>query len=468
MPSSSLIPNGPTVLLTTAGMQQMIPFFLGRETPPALRLTSAQKCFRTTDIDIVGNERTLTFFEMLGNLSVGDYFKREAVAFAWEFLTQVVKLPAARLHPTVHPQDNEAPRWWSEIAGIPDEAIVRLEDNWWGPPGASGPCGPDSEIYYDRGAEHGCGRADCKPGCECERYLEIWNLVFMQFYQDLDGRRTPLSKKNIDTGMGLERLSMVLQGKESVFDTDMFRTIIDRFAELAHITYGYNPKSDTSLRVIADHRRALVFLAADRVLPSNEGRGYIFRRLLRRAVRHGKLLGLDKPFLSEAADTVINLMKDHYVELALQRDCIVETLSFEEKKFNSTLNAGLYLLNNLLEELQREGRRVIPGEDAFKLYDTHGFPLELTQELAAEHGLIVDVPDFEQAMQRQQERSRATATFTQGQDEQALTELLKRVGPTEFTGYQGITDSSKVVGLIVDGIEVESVGASLVGALPQI
>ncbi|TMD61218.1 MAG: alanine--tRNA ligase, partial [Chloroflexi bacterium] len=235
VPSSSLIPrNDPTVLLTTAGMQQMIPYFLGRETPPALRLTSAQKCFRTTDIDKVGNERTLTFFEMLGNFSVGDYFKREAIAYAWEFLTRVLKLPGERLYPTVHPEDDEAPKYWSEVAGFPDEVIVRLEDNWWGPPGASGPCGPDSEIYYDRGVEHGCGRADCKPGCECERYLEIWNLVFMQFYQDLDGRRTPLAKKNIDTGLGLERLSMVLQGKESVFDTDIFRGIIDRFAELAH------------------------------------------------------------------------------------------------------------------------------------------------------------------------------------------------------------------------------------------
>ena len=384
MPSSSLIPNDPTVLLTTAGMQQMIPFFLGRETPPALRLTSAQKCFRTTDIDIVGNERTLTFFEMLGNFSVGDYFKREAVAFAWEFLTQVVKLPAGRLHPTVHPEDYEAPKWWSEIAGISDEGIVRLEDNWWGPPGASGPCGPDSEIYYDRGVEHGCGRADCKPGCDCERFLEIWNLVFMEFYQDLDGTRTPLPKKNIDTGLGLERLSMILQGKESVFDTDAFRVVIDRFAFLANTTYGNDTKIDTSLRVIADHARALVFLAADGVLPSNEGRGYIFRRILRRAVRHGKLLGLDKPFLAEAADTVINLMRGHYVELGLQRDRIVEILSLEEKKFGQTLNAGMSLLNNLLEELKQRGHTAIPGADAFKLYDTHGFPLELTQEVAAE------------------------------------------------------------------------------------
>ncbi len=459
VPSSSLIPNDPTVLLTTAGMQQMIPYFLGRETPPALRLTSAQKCFRTTDIDKVGNERTLTFFEMLGNFSVGDYFKREAVAFAWEFLTQVVKLPAERLYPTVHPQDDEAPKWWSKIAGIPDEDIVRLEDNWWGPPGPSGPCGPDSEIYYDRGVEHGCGRADCKPGCECERFLEIWNLVFMEFYQDLDGTRTPLPKKNIDTGLGLERLAMVLQGKESVFDTDLFRPIIDRFAKLASTTYGKDAKADTSLRVIADHARALVFLAADGVLPSNEGRGYIFRRILRRAVRHGKLLGFDKPFLSEAADTVINLMRGHYVELGRQRDRIVEILSLEEKKFGQALNAGLYLLNNLLVDLKQRGHTAIPGEEAFKLYDTHGFPLELTQEVAAEHGFTVDVSGFERSMQQQQERSRAASAFTQERDDAALAAVLKRVGPTEFTGYQGITGSSKVVGLIVDGVEVESISA---------
>jgi alanyl-tRNA synthetase len=460
MPSSSLVPrNDPTVLLTTAGMQQMIPFFLGRETPPALRLTSAQKCFRTTDIDKVGNERSLTFFEMLGNFSVGDYFKRDAIAFAWEFLTQVVRLPANRLHPTVHPEDDEAPHWWNKIAGFSDEAIVRLEDNWWGPPGASGPCGPDSEIYYDRGVEHGCGRADCKPGCDCERFLEIWNLVFMQFYQDLDGTRTPLPKKNIDTGLGLERLSMVLQGKESVFDTDLFRPIIDSFATLAGTAYGLNPKSDTSLRVIADHGRALVFLAADGVLPSNEGRGYIFRRILRRAVRHGKLLGLDKPFLSEAADTVINLMKGHYVELGLQRDRIVEILSLEEKKFGQTLNTGLYLLNNLLEDLRQKGSRVIPGAEAFKLYDSHGFPLEFTQEVAAEHDFTVDIPGFEKAMQEQQERSRSAAAFTQGKDVEALTAVLKRVGPTEFTGYDGISGSSKVMGLIVDGAEVESISA---------
>jgi len=459
VPSSSLIPDDPTVLLTTAGMQQMIPYFLGVETPPSRRLTSAQKCFRTTDIDKVGNERTLTFFEMLGKFSVGDYFKRGAIEFAWEFLTQVVKLPADRLHPTVHPEDKEAPKLWSEIAGIPDEGIVRLEDNWWGPPGDSGPCGPDSEIYYDRGVEHGCGRADCKPGCECERFLEIWNLVFMEFYQDLEGARTPLPRKNIDTGLGLERLTMVLQGKESIFDTDAFRVIIDRFAALANTAYGKDEKTDISLRVIADHARALVFLAADGVLPSNEGRGYIFRRILRRAVRHGRLLGLDKPFLAEAADTVINLMSGHYVELDQRRDRIVEILSLEEKKFGLTLNAGLSLLNNMLEDLKQRGRTVLSGEDAFKLYDTHGFPLELTQEVAAEHGFTIDVSGFEQSMQQQQERSRAASAFTRGRDDEALAEVLKRVGPTAFTGYEGVTGSGKVVGLVVDGEEVESISA---------
>lgn len=460
MPSSSLVPrNDPTVLLTTAGMQQMIPFFLGRETPPALRLTSVQKCFRTTDIDSVGDERHLTFFEMMGNFSVGDYFKREAIGWAWEMLTGVLGLPPERLYPTVHPDDDEAPPLWEEITGKKAELITRLEDNWWGPPGASGPCGPDSEIYYDRGVEHGCGRADCAPGCECERFLEIWNLVFMQYFQDLNGTRTPLPKKNIDTGFGLERIALIVQGKESVFDTDLFRPIIDKFASLTGVTYGKDSRADTSLRVIADHARALVFLAADGILPGNEGRGYIFRRVLRRAVRHGKLLGLDKPFLTEAADTVIDLLKGHYVELAQQRERIIEVLSFEEKKFSLTLSAGLVLLNNLLESLRQEDKHVIPGADAFKLYDTHGFPLELTQEVAGEHGFTVDTSGFAQAMERQQEQSRSNNAFVQGKDDQALDAILKRVGPTEFTGYQGISGSGQIVGLIADGVEVEMVSA---------
>lgn len=460
VPSSSLVPrDDPTVLLTTAGMQQMIPFFLGRDVPPATRLTSVQKCFRTTDIDEVGDEHHLTFFEMMGNFSVGDYFKREAISWAWELLTQVMGLPAERLYPTVHPTDDEAPVLWEEITGKHATTITRLEDNWWGPPGASGPCGPDSEIYYDRGPEHGCGRADCAPGCTCERFLEIWNLVFMQFYQDLDGSRTPLPKQNIDTGFGLERIALVVQGKESVFDTDLFRPIIDAFATLAGVTYGQNHRTDTSLRVIGDHARALVFLAADGVLPSNEGRGYIFRRVLRRAIRHGKLLGLERPFLAETADTVIDLFKSSYTDLARQRDRIVEILRFEEQKFGQTLSAGLSLLTTFLEDLHTQGRHVVPGDQAFRLYDTHGFPLELTQEVAGEHGMTVDIPAFEQAMERQQERSRSINVFVQGKDDQALDALFKRVGPAEFTGYQGVNDSGTIVGLVADGQEVQMISA---------
>jgi alanyl-tRNA synthetase len=466
VPSSSLIPrNDPTVLLTTAGMQQMIPYFLGRETPPAIRLTSSQKCFRTTDIEKVGNERSLTFFEMLGNFSVGDYFKREAIGFAWELLTGVYGLPPERLHPTVHPNDDEAPVYWHEVAGYPDEAITRLEDNWWGPPGASGPCGPDSEIYYDRGAEHGCGKADCRPGCDCERFLEIWNLVFMQYYQDTEGNREPLKKQNIDTGMGLERLSMVLQGKESVFDTDLFRGIIDRFAELLGTRYGHDPRVDSSLRVIADHGRALVFLAGDGVLPSNEGRGYIFRRILRRAVRHGKLLGLDKPFLADAADTVIGLMQGHYQELTGRRDQIVEVLSHEERKFSQTLSLGLQLLTGVLDDLQQRGEHVVPGEEAFKLYDTHGFPLELTQEVAAERGMRVDVVGFEGAMQRQQERSKQPAVFAREREEETWAQLAAKIPPTEFTGYGGTMGTSRIVGLMADDELQDTISAPQIAAL---
>ena len=281
----------------------------------------------------------------------------------------------------------------------------------------------------------------------------------MQFYQDLDGKRTPLPRKNIDTGMGLERLTMVLQGKESVFDIDLFRGIIDYFAQLAGTTYGQDPRTDTSLRVIADHARALVFLAADGVLPSNEGRGYIFRRILRRAVRHGKLLGLDKPFLSLAADVVIRLMGDYYSELHTQRIRIVDVLSLEEKKFSLTLNMGLTLLNDLLRDLQQQGQSVIPGEEVFKLYDTHGFPVELTEEIAAEQGFTIDSGSFEQAMQRQQERSRAASTFVQAQDDRALADVLQRTGPTDFIGYEGITSSSKIVSLLANGVEVESISA---------
>ena len=461
MPSSSLIPhNDPTVLLTTAGMQQMIPFFLGQETPPAKLLTSAQKCFRTTDIDSVGDASHLTFFEMLGNFSVGEYFKRDAVAYAWELLTKVYGLPAERLFPTVHPDDEEAPALWQEIAGFPAEGITRLEDNWWGPPGASGPCGPDSEIYYDRGEELGCGNPDCGPGCDrCERYLEIWNLVFMQFYQDADGHRTPLKQRNIDTGMGLERLSMVLQGKNSVFETDLFRPIIDRFAALAGTRYGLNAEHDRALRVIADHGRALVFLAADGVRPENTGRGYVMRRVLRRAVRYGKLLGLEEPFLAGAADTVIELLGGHYHELRERRDLIVEALRGEEQRFSETLNNGLSLLLRQIEELRAAGKSELPGEVAFRLYDTHGFPLDLTEEVAREQGLRVDHAGYESAMQRQREQARHPDVFARNQEEDTWTHLVKTIPATTFTGYRETADSSEIVAILVNGQPVDRVSA---------
>ncbi len=461
LPSSSLIPHkDPTVLLTTAGMQQMIPYFLGQEKPVAYLLTSVQKCFRTTDIDEVGDSSHLTFFEMLGNFSVGQYFKKEAIAFAWELLTKVYALPADRLYPTVHPDDEEAAGYWQEVAGFPAEGITRLSDNWWGPPGASGPCGPDSEIYYDRGAEFGCGNPDCAPGCErCERFLEVWNLVFMQFFQDTLGRREPLKQRNIDTGMGLERLSMVIQGKESVFDTDLFRPIIDKFAALAGTAYGVNAAHDRSLRVIADHGRALVFLAADGVQPDNTGRGYIFRRVLRRAVRHGKLLGLDQSFLAQAADSVIDLMSGHYAELVEQRAHIMDTISREEDRFRQTLGLGLVLLGRELDALQERGDQVLPGEIAFKLYDTHGFPLELTEEVAHERGFSVDRAGFDGAMQRQQEQARQLDVFAHKREEEAWTQLVRKIPSTEFTGYSTMVGSSEILALLVGQEATESVSA---------
>lgn len=462
MPGSSLIPppDDPTVLLTTAGMQQMIPYFLGRVTPPSTRLTSVQKCFRTTDIDEVGDASHLTFFEMLGNFAVGAYFKREAIAYAWEVMTQVYQIPPERLFPTVHPDDDEAPVYWQEVAGIPAEGITRLEDNWWGPPGASGPCGPDSEIYYDRGIEYGCGEPDCAPGCDrCERYLEVWNLVFMQYYQDTDGKRTLLKQPNIDTGMGLERLTMVLQGKNSVFETDLFRPIIDKFAALAHTTYGENGEHDRALRVIADHGRALVFLAGDGVLPSNTGRGYIFRRVLRRAVRYGRMLGLEGPFLAEAADTVIGLMKGHYEELEKRRDQIVDIISTEERRFNQTLTVGLQLLTKELDALEKAGKREVPGELAFKLYDTHGFPVELTAEVARERGMTVDRSGYDGAMLRQQDQTQSGHTFVREEEEEAWAKVSDHLPTTSFAGYEGTLGTSEIVAMLVNGKPVDEASA---------
>jgi alanyl-tRNA synthetase len=452
MPSSSLVPhNDPTVFLTTAGMQQMVPFFLGLETPPAIRMTSCQKCFRTVDIDEVGDPRHLTFFEMLGNFSVGDYFKRGAITFAWDLLTNHYGLDPARLYPTIYPTDEEALALWMEIAGLPAERIVPLADNWWDRgPTVPGPAGPDSEIYYDRGEKYGCGKETCAPGCDCDRYLEIWNLVFMQYNQDGKGGREPLARPNIDTGMGLDRLTMVLQNKETVFDTDLFQPIIKRFAQLTGVTYGKDHRADISLRVIADHGRSLVFLAGDGVLPSNEGRGYIFRRVLRRAVRHGKLLGLDKPFLGEAADTVIELMAGQYPELTAHRDRIVDVLTMEERKFSQTLTTGLHLLGERLAALERDHLTTLPGDIAFTLYDTHGFPLELTVEVAAEHGVTVDEVAFKKAMEHQRHQSKPKEGLAHEREDELWKQLTATLPPTNFTGYQTTRGQSLVVALVAE------------------
>jgi alanyl-tRNA synthetase len=464
MPSSSLVPyNDPTVFLTTAGMQQMVPFFLGLETPPSLRMTSCQKCFRTVDIEEVGDARHLTFFEMLGNFSVGEYFKEGAIRFAWNLLTNGYRLAPERLFPTVYPTDDEAARLWSEIAGVPDERITRLDDNWWDRgPTTPGPCGPDSEIYYDRGPELGCGRDGCAPGCDCDRYLEIWNLVFMQFNQDASGNKTPLAKKNIDTGMGLERLTMVLQDKPTVFETDLFFPIIQRFAQIAGVSYGEDERADVSLRVIADHGRGLVFLAGDGVIPSNEGRGYIFRRVLRRAVRHGKLLGIDHPFLAEAADIVIARMGDQYPNLREQRERIMDVLTYEERKFGRTLTTGLALLEEHLSAIEQRGATELPGELAFTLHDTHGFPLELTQEVAAERHMTVDVAGFQAAMQRQRERSRQQEGLANGREGEAWQHIRANTPPTVFTGYEATASRGMVIALLADGQMQD-----LIAAMPE-
>ncbi len=460
MSSSSLIPRDPTVLLTTAGMQQMIPFFLGQEMPPAKRLTTAQKCYRTTDIDEVGDDSHLTFFEMLGNFSVGDYFKREAIEFAWELLTKVYGIPGERLYPTVHADDLESPGYWQEVAGIPAESITRLDDNWWGPPGDRGPCGPDSEIYYDRGAHYGCGEADCAPSCpRCDRFLEIWNLVFMQYYQDVDGKRTPLKHPNIDTGMGLERLAVVLQGKKSIYDTDIFRTIIDAIAQTVGVKYGADDAHDRSLRVVADHGRGLVFMAADSVLPSNTGRGYVFRRVLRRTVLFGKKLGLDRPFLTDVAEIIIQQMGSHYTQLTQRHDQIIDILSMEERKFNQTLATGLDLLERELARMTAAGETTLSGPVAFRLYDTHGFPLELTEEVVAERGLAVDREGFESEMEKQRKRGQDANPFKREKGEEAWTQLVKVLPQTVFSGYDGVADESEIVALLVNGQPVDMVTA---------
>ncbi len=450
LPSASLVPqDDPTVLLTVAGMQQMIPFFVGVEQPPAPRLCSVQKCFRTVDIDEVGDESHLTFFEMLGNFSVGDYFKREAIGWAWELMTQVYGLPADRLWVTIYPQDDEARRIWRDEIGIPPERIIEDPSNWWGPVGKTGPCGPDSEIYFDFG--RGEGRTGEIPTDDGGRFLEVWNLVFMEFNRNEDGTDTPLPRKNIDTGMGLERLTMALQGKRSVYDTDLYQPIIGRAAELTGTQYGVDPKTDRSLRVIADHSRAVVFLIGDGVLPDNEGRGYILRRILRRAVRYGRLLGLERPFLTETATVVIDLMRDQYPELVERRERIFRVIRQEEETFGRTLARGLGRFEALAGGVKAAGGTAIPGAEVFRLYDTYGFPFDLTVELATEAGLTIDRTEFNQAMDVQRDASREGSNFGKGARRDLETYAGLKLPATVFLGYDQDRASGAILAIIGAG-----------------
>lgn len=469
IPSSSLVPHGdPTLLLTTAGMVQIKPYFLGLAVPPSPRLASCQKCFRTTDIDSVGDAKHLTFFEMLGNFSVGDYFKKEAIAWAWEFITEHLNISPERLWVTVYLDDDEAFNYWREI-GFPESRIVRLgdEDNFWGPAGDSGPCGPCSEIHYDFGKESGCGKPDCQPGCECGRFSEIWNLVFTQYDQDRSGKRTPLPKPNIDTGMGLERTAVVMQGASSVYDTDVFIPLRNVICDLTGISYGNDKAVDQAVRIVAEHSRGITFLIADGVLPSNEGRGYVLRRILRRAGFFGRKLGIGKAFLGTVAEAVIAKMGYVYPELVRNRRLIQEVIKLEEEKFISTLEAGMNLVDRAIDEALRQGRNCISGTEAFRFWDTYGFPLELTVEIARERGLGVDVEDFKAEMKQQRERARAGHRFSQTISSQGVPLTLAsgaptivQPSPTRFIGYDKLKTRSKVSYLLDQdsGLTVTSAG----------
>jgi len=455
--SASLVPEGdPTLLFTGAGMVQFKPYFSGEDEPPSRRLASVQKCFRTTDIDKVGNGHSLTFFEMLGNFSIGDYFKKGAIELAWEFVTEYLKLPRDHLWASIFREDEEAFGLWQEIA-LPGDRIVRLgrEDNFWGPAGETGPCGPCSEIFYDRGPEVGCGREDCAPGCECERFLEIWNLVFMQYDQDAEGTLTPLPQQNIDTGMGLERTAVVMQDVGSVYETDLLAPLIARACDLVGKPYGEEEMVDRSLRIMAEHGRAITFLVADGVLPSNEGRGYVLRRILRRAVRHGKLLGREEPFLDEIASAVIEIMGEQYPELRERESFVLGVVAQEEIGFQQTLAVGTALLEDLMKGVASAGGSLLPGDKVFRLYDTYGFPLELTREMASDNGLGLDEAGFEEAMVEQRQRAREAQTFGLATESEFYRPLdLPR---TPFLGYERLAVDSKIINLARDEKEVNEV-----------
>ena len=453
--SFSLIPkNDNSLLLINSGMAPMKKYFTGEITPPRKRVTTCQKCIRTPDIDRVGiTARHGTFFEMLGNFSFGDYFKSEAIPWAWEFLTVTLEIPENLLWPSVYEQDDEAYALWRDVIGVPEERIVKLgkADNFW--EHGTGPCGPCSEIYFDRGEKYGCGSPDCKPGCDCDRYMEIWNNVFTQFNNMGNDVYEELASKNIDTGMGLERLACVLQGVDNMFEVDTVRNILDRVVAISGKEYGKDTQNDISIRAITDHARASTFMISDGIIPSNEGRGYVLRRLIRRAARHGRLLGINRPFLAELCDVVIGENYKGYPELSEKQELIRKVISFEEAAFSKTIDQGLSILNDLTKD-----GGVLSGDDAFKLYDTYGFPLDLTKDILLEKGMTVDEETFTLRMNEQKQKARASRKAADAESWKSDGISFDGVSATEFKGYSENEVSAKIVAIVSEGEITEAIG----------
>ena len=458
LPSYSLIPNNDkSLLLINSGMAPMKKFFTGEEEPPRNRVCTCQKCIRTPDLERVGHTaRHGTYFEMLGNFSFGDYFKEEAIPWAWEFLTETLEIPTDLLWPSVYEHDDEAYAIWRDKIGVPEEHIVKLgkADNFW--EHGSGPCGPCSEIYFDRGIKFGCGSPDCKPGCDCDRFMEIWNNVFSQFNNDGKGNYTELAQKNIDTGMGLERLACVMQGVGNLFEVDTVRALLDRVCEISGKTYGASWENDVSIRVITDHVRSATFMISDGVIPSNEGRGYVLRRIIRRACRHGKLLGINGMFLRGLCEIVIAQNRDAYPELKTKYDYVLKVMTLEEERFNATIDAGLGILNSLVAEAKEKGETTLSGADTFKLYDTFGFPVDLTREIAEEAGLTIDEDAFKALMDEQKQRARAARGNISGWSDSSKS-LLENLPATEFLGYTETECCGKILSIFVDNESCDSV-----------
>ncbi|HCH68651.1 MAG TPA: alanine--tRNA ligase [Clostridiales bacterium] len=456
--SYPLVPiNDKSLLLINAGMAPLKKYFTGESEPPRHRMTTCQKCIRTPDIDRVGlTARHGTFFEMLGNFSFGDYFKEEALPWAWEYITEVLEMPKDRLWATIYKDDEEAYDIWTKKIGLPAERVVRLgkEDNFW--EHGSGPCGPCSEIYFDRGPEFGCGSPDCKPGCDCDRYMEFWNNVFTQFDNDGNGNYTRLAKPNIDTGMGLERLACIMQGVNNLFEVDTVRNIMLAICEKAGVRYGADEKSDISLRVITDHIRSTTFLICDGVVPSNEGRGYVLRRLMRRAARHGRMLGIQGTFLADIVDVVAKENYSEYPELTEKADYIKKIVKIEEERFAATIDSGLSILSGITEKAKKEGQSILSGDEVFKLYDTFGFPVDLTREIAAEAGLSIDEAAFVRLMEQQKQRAREARANISGWSEASKT-LLSGFPKTRFTGYTEDESEATVLGIVEDDLSVEAI-----------